>query len=878
MQIVHDIGGWLSEQPAWLSDCARRLLTQPILSPDDKADVVALVKVHSGFKDPKGRQPIPLDQSQIPVAAQEGVDIRLRALRNPLNLNAIDSQQSLTFQVDGLTVVYGYNGVGKSGYARTLKKACRARNVEDILPNVYVQSQTVSAASATIEWLESGAEKSDGWAANKEAPPALSQISVFDAHCARVFVDSQAKVLFVPGGLEVMHGLAEAMKATQEQLELERAASRFDVSQLSSLAGQHVVGREYAKLGRQSKPQEFETLAKFTEQELLDLAALRKLFSDQDPVKQAGAIRRLLMRMSTVTAELTERALPLQDEAIDQLSQAFTALVAAEGASKLVVEKLKADGAQVAGTGTEPWEVLLRSAMDFVAKEAYPGHPFPGPDDSAHCVLCQQPLSGEAAARLKSFVEFLENDAQRKFTEQRNTTARLYRAINTLNFDNFPTDAALLQELGEVEPDLVAAVRCYAQALKARKVQVVNMAPERKIGQLDALPEAPFAAIESWVKTKTAEATTFERSMTPEERENKLQLLADLDARARLGPLLPKVLEAILWHKRDHAFGEAIRSCGTTALTRKTTELYDAHVTEELRAAFSKELETLGIRNQPVALEMTGQKGARVQQLKLGTTPRYAKAKLSAILSEGEQRVVALALFLAEIGIEPGSSGLIFDDPVSSLDHVRRERIARRLVLEAKKRQVIVFTHDLAFALALTDFADEQGVKFAHRHLAATQTRKGLCSDDLPFEGKKLKNRVADLRAFAARAKTLLETDGNVEGYNDAVRSGYRRLRDTWEQLVEDVLLQSTVRRYRVSVETTRLKSVSVDDSDASAVYNGMTRCSKFTHEGGAEAPPVLPEPVEFAADVEALAAYAKKLDDRAKETEARRKLAGLGA
>lgn len=878
MQIIHDIGGWLSQQPMWLSDCARRLLTQVVLSPGDKADLVALVKVHHGFKDPKGRQPVPLDQSQIPVAAQEGADIRLRALKSPLNLNAIDSQQSLTFQVDGLTVVYGYNGVGKSGYARALKKACRARNVEDIFPNVYTQPQTDSAASATIEWLENGAEKSDGWAANKEAPPALSQISVFDAHCARVFVDSQAKVLFVPGGLEVMHGLAETMKATQNQLELERAASRFDITQLSSLAGQHVVGREYVKLGRQSKPQEFETLAKLTEQELLDLAALRKLFSDQDPVKQAGVIRRLLMRMSTVTAELTELALPLQDEAIDQLRQAFTSLVAAEGASKFVVEKLKADGAQVAGTGTEPWELLLRSAMDFVATEAYPGQPFPGPEESAHCVLCQQPLSEAAAARLKSFVEFLENDAQRKFTEQRKATGRMYVAINTLNFDKFPTDAALLQELVEFEPDLVASVRTYARALTARKEQVVKMAPERKIGPLETLPEAPFAALDSWVKRKTAEATTLEKSMTHEERATKLQLLADLDARSRLGPLLPKVFEAIAWHKRDHAFGEAIRSCGTAALTRKTTELYDAHVTEELRAAFAKELDTLGIRNQPVALEMTGQKGARVQQLKLGTTPRYAKAKLSAILSEGEQRVVALALFLAEIGIEPGSSGLIFDDPVSSLDHLRRERIARRLVLEAKKRQVIVFTHDLAFALALTDFAEDQGVGFAHRHLAATPKRKGLCSDDLPFEGKKLKNRVADLRALAVHAKTLLETDGNVEGYNEAVRNGYRRLRDTWEQLVEDLLLQSTVRRYRVSVETTRLKSVSVDDSDASAVYNGMTRCSKFTHEGGTEAPPALPEPAEFVADLESLASYAKKLDERAKETEARRKLAGLGA
>lgn len=400
MQIIQDIGGWLAQQPPWLSDCARRLLQQRTLGPGDREDLVALVKVHHGFKDPKGRLPAPLDPAQIPAAAQEGVDVSLRALRDPQSLNAIDSQQSLTFVADGLTVVYGYNGVGKSGYARVLKKACRARNVEDILPNVYVQGQGDAAASATIDWLEGGAEKSDGWAANKASPPALSQISVFDAHCARVFVDSQAKVLFVPGGLEVMHGLAEAMKATQDQLELERAADRFDLNQLATLAGQHVVGREIAKLGRQSKPQEFEALANLSEQEALELAALRKLFSDQDPAKQAAGIRRLLMRMSTLTGELTERTTPLQDEAVAQLRQAFVALLAAEAAAKLVAEKLKADGAQVAGTGSEPWEVLLRSAMDFVAKEAYPDSPFPGPEDGAHCVLCQQPLTGEATARL----------------------------------------------------------------------------------------------------------------------------------------------------------------------------------------------------------------------------------------------------------------------------------------------------------------------------------------------------------------------------------------------------------------------------------------------------------------------------------------------
>jgi len=44
------------------------------------------------------------------------------------------------------------------------------------------------------------------------------------------------------------------------------------------------------------------------------------------------------------------------------------------------------------------------------------------------------------------------------------------------------------------------------------------------------------------------------------------------------------------------------------------------------------------------------------------------------------------------------------------------------------------------------------------------------------------------------------------------------------------------------------------------------------------DAPPPLPEPAEFATDIKELAPYAKPVEERAKATEARRKLAGLGA
>lgn len=56
------------------------------------------------------------------------------------------------------------------------------------------------------------------------------------------------------------------------------------------------------------------------------------------------------------------------------------------------------------------------------------------------------------------------------------------------------------------------------------------------------------------------------------------------------------------------------------------------------------------------------------------------------VLSEGESRALSLAAFLTELSTATNSSAIIFDDLVSSLDHIWREPIARRLVVEAKNR------------------------------------------------------------------------------------------------------------------------------------------------------------------------------------------------
>lgn len=51
-------------------------------------------------------------------------------------VNALPDNSTLTFG-PGLTVIFGRNGVGKSGFARALSNACFSRSTPAIIPNIY---------------------------------------------------------------------------------------------------------------------------------------------------------------------------------------------------------------------------------------------------------------------------------------------------------------------------------------------------------------------------------------------------------------------------------------------------------------------------------------------------------------------------------------------------------------------------------------------------------------------------------------------------------------------------------------------------------------------------------------------------------------------
>jgi energy-coupling factor transporter ATP-binding protein EcfA2 len=236
------------------------------------------------------------------------------------------------------------------------------------------------------------------------------------------------------------------------------------------------------------------------------------------------------------------------------------------------------------------------------------------------------------------------------------------------------------------------------------------------------------------------------------------------------------------------------------------------------------------------------------------------------ILSEGEFRALALACFLADIKSLPHHSGIIVDDPVSSLDHLRCTRVANRLVEEAKHRQVIIFTHDLCFYHDIVAKAAEEGIGVLPVLIRRTEKEGfGVVADkEEPWLVKKVGPRLQALDERINHIRDMPDKTG--EPYRLAMRAFYSDLRDAYERFVEEVLFGQVISRFQKEVKTLSLHSAFVDDDDYKVVYFGMKRASNFCHDRPAAQQVVWPTHDEMRTEVKTFREHVTKATDRNKQ------------
>lgn len=139
--ILAEIVRWAEALPTWQQDALRRIAKNSEVTDDDVNELVRFCKWNNDIADGAEPEILPITAEHVPRGSHSTQVVTLRSLGGVEHVNALDSQQQLDFADSGLTVIFGYNGSGKSGYGRILRRACRSRsNGPAILPNVLAES------------------------------------------------------------------------------------------------------------------------------------------------------------------------------------------------------------------------------------------------------------------------------------------------------------------------------------------------------------------------------------------------------------------------------------------------------------------------------------------------------------------------------------------------------------------------------------------------------------------------------------------------------------------------------------------------------------------------------------------------------------------
>ena len=849
---LRDIFEWSRGRPEWLRDALRRLLVGGNLS---DRDIDELEEICLG----DGGEVSHLTEEHIAPQRLAGKPVAITGLRDAVGVNALASDQGLSFAASGLTIVYGDNGSGKSGFVRVLKSACRSRDEKTaILRDVNVADDM--AQSAHIEFEVAGRAETYDWRPEHGDHADLPAVSIFDARSANTHVQKTNNVAYVPFAMGLLDRLGRVCDELRRRVNarIDELAAQTPVAiKKPSLSKDTAAGAFLHGLSAKSGLAEVDLLVRLSEEEQYRLSSLEADLA-QDPAKAAGILRARGARLESLLGALNRLAGAAETGRFAELRRLETNAKVASEASRIASDSLFAE-APLPGVGSDAWRRLWEAARSFSDEVAYPNRTFPAPVEDERCVLCQQPLEDDALRRQDSFETFVKGAAQQAAEEAARELGEYRQYL--LDARMPMSDIGALVTLLKTDldrPGIASEVRRAAliaawrlRALLAGEEEPAAQAPVPKSG-LEALRED----VGHRARALSGDADSAERqALVFEYRELKnrmaLSAIAE-DVRAEIG----RQVEIA-------AFRKAEKACGTGTkrlITTKNKELSEKLVTDALRGRFAREVEKLHISSMPIELRKVRDRDVQ-SFFKVALVDKPGEP-IGEILSEGEHRCVALAAFLAELVTSRDYSGIVFDDPMSSLDHKYRRRVAKRLVEEAAHRQVIVFTHDLTFLFDLQREAEAAGEDVRYQNVHRVQSKPGHVSDDLPMDAKAARPLAEALRS------ELKSVRGEFDRWPEARRSVFAdgvigKLRKAWEQGIAD-LLRPVMSRFNSQIKGSSLHKLAIiNDDDVIAVRSARARLSEDLHASPETINPAETTHAELLEEIKKLEEWLKDVKER---------------
>lgn len=857
MKPIEKVVEWVNkDKPLWWRHAIRLALEHGELNDDHLNSLCTMAQMEFKLLE----QDQQYKSNTMPVLAtgfgHEDEPVNLLGLSNVKNVSALVGNEDLTFSPTGMTAVYGDNGAGKSSYAKILKSACLTRgNVPDIMTNIFAPSTATSEATLTIQ-VGNSIPKSLLWKKETTSDEELKSIRVFDSQSAIHYVTKEDNINYKPAEIRLVDELTKACQSikeiTSQEVQRNNNPIIFPSLTIGTKANAFIQSLALITTINQidehcGTPEEL----KIQENIRVELNEIASKTPTQLKMLYAQKHKQLEPLYKALTVLCNE----LSDEKIKGIGVLYddlkTKKLAADSIRKKTFDNLPTEG-----VGADPWKKMWRHVEMFVTSNGQ-NKPFP-PMQGDNCPTCLQPIQEGAAERLARFHAYMNDQSQVEVRRSQVDYDNSMQVIRSLNFDFSPHNA-VLHELSNSKPDVIKSLLDLSSQLQIRRDNILSTTPS-------FINDPLILKVPNWLNAQIMSAKQKEQSVQDDGSLTKLcndlkLQISEIDDRQKIADSRNNIISEIRRRVYIHTLSEIISSAKLTRITRLTNELSDGGSLASINKQFIGELKKLGFKSFKVKTNTRGSVGQQKYKILLSkqTNP------ISQIASEGELKCIALAGFLAELTIDNRRSAIIFDDPVSSLDHKWRRLFADRIALEAQSRQVIVLTHDLPFFMLLKEASDN---KITERSISRRGALSGYPKNSVPWDAMNTRDRVAKLKVLVVDLRKYCNSpDFDSDDYINKAYSIYNKKRNTWEHLIEEWLIRQVVQRFGRGVKTSNVRYlVGNTEEDVQVIKAATDKCCRYidAHDRPTELGVIdMPDIDEIENDILQLEVYFKKLKAR---------------
>lgn len=850
---------WFSKAPSWqkdlfnsiwngctddslLTDRAHKLIDQEYFSQNHRSS-------------PNTTFPSNLELSE----TQTAVSI-LKGISNVYGVGALTPSAPLTFN-NGLNVVYGENGCGKSSYVRILKALENPEYSSSVFGNVFTKDAV--APEATVSFTDDGLDYEIKWTkrSNKKYP-----LQIYDTAAAKQFVDKENEVSYEPKVLAIITKMANVLELLSQDYRADYEANERKITPVPIECQGHSIISDFSLISSLKEAKAFCQKYFWNDTLHTELSSILLSLQEQDPQKvaqQKSAQLRIIQQHGYRILELHKF---VTDEKCQSFLKKRTEQITTKKLADTAIEDCKKTSL-FKSFGSEEWLAMWGAALKYI-QSMDSSQDLPISSDN-RCALCQQELSTTTQDRIGSFSDFLKSDvmsaahnAFESFKEAvRELQTNVENIINIEEIDELLRTSAVPDNIRETILAFYTNILQRCNYLLDYNVDL----PLPKLYALDEIIET-FKSITTQLKK---EIDALEKTYT--NRESQTQRALELSS--------IQWCYANLSHKETSlVLSSIITKCKTNSLTSLKNSLSTILITDAYISKFSNEMKFLDPKNQ-IRVQLVAKaprKGKSYHEISLRGACSVGKHKNGEVLSEGEFRIVSLAAFLADLSSWKRVTPFIFDDPITSLDHKFEARVAQRLVRLSTERQVIVFTHRLAFAQLLHKSTSEYNAQAKKQELATQATITHIELRNKPL-GQPVNAAYVQKISMKSALNEMINQDiarirkfQKLNDYDTAdhlLQSVAARFRNLIEGGIEHNLLQGIVSRFDYKIYTQKLPYLfALTKADIDLFDQMMTKYSSYDHSQSIEITVPPPDVDDLEHDLQIMQRWIEDYTDRSEK------------